>query len=137
MKPFITWLVIVIVVFGGISGGYHVMLSQNPRKVLVAVDSSFQMKAAWPRVPELLDSLDNQRYTAYSLVTEKNPIHGWKSTLELDNVVPYAPADFSKLTGPEKYPEIDEAGSKYFITTDTAVASGNDFKGWTIMQLMP
>jgi len=86
-------------VFGGIGGGYHAMLTQSPRKVLVAVDSSFQMKSAWSRVLELLDSLDNQRYTTYSLVTEKNPIHSWRSTLELGNVVPYAPADFSKLTG--------------------------------------
>lgn len=137
MKPFIIWLVIAILVFGGIGGGYHAMLTRSPRKVLVAVDSSFQMKSAWPRVPDLLDSLDNQRYTAYSLVTEKNPIHSWRSALELDNVVPYAPADFSKLTGPEKYPEIDEAESKYFITTDTAVASKNEFKGWTIIQLTP
>ena len=137
MKSFIIWFVITVLVFGGIGGGYHAMLNQNPRKVLVAVDSSFQMKSAWSRVPELLDSLDNQRYTSYSLVTEKNPIHSWQSRLELGNVVPYAPADFSKLTGPEKYPEIDQAAQKYLITTDTTVASKNEFKGWTVLQLTP
>lgn len=137
MKPFLIWLVIAVLVFGGIGGGYHAMLTRNPRKVLVAVDSSFQMKSAWPRVPELLDSLDNQRYTAYGLVTEKNPIHSWKSMLELGNVVPYAPADFSKLTGSGKYPEIDAAGQKYFITTDTAVTSNKEFKDWNILQLTP
>jgi hypothetical protein len=76
MKPFLIWLVIAILVFGGIGGGYHASLTQNPRKVLVAVDSSFQMKSAWSRVPDLLNSLDNQRYTTYSLVTEKKSIHG-------------------------------------------------------------
>ncbi len=137
MKPFLIWLVIAIVVFGGIGGGYHVTLAGNPRKVLVAVDSSFQMKSAWPRVSDLLDSLDNQRYSAYSLVTEKQIIHSWKPALNLNSVVPYAPADFSKLTGPDRFPDIDEAQHKYFITTNSSAISNDDFKGWEIIQLAP
>jgi hypothetical protein len=135
MKPFLVWLAIVILVFGGLGGGYHAMLLQNPRKVLVAVDSSFQMKSAWSRVPNLLDSLDNDRYTVYTLVTEKNPIHSWKSTLNLGALVPYAPLDLAKLTGPEKYPEIEQAAQKYLITTDQTLSSNPDFKEWTIIQL--
>lgn len=137
MKPFLIWLVITILVFGGIGGGYHAMLTQNPRKVLVAVDSSFQMKSAWPRVPDLLDSLDNHRYTTYSLVTEKKLIHSWEFTLTLNGVVPYAPADYSKLIGPEKYAEIGQAQRKILITTDQTLASNPDFKGWEIIQLAP
>ncbi len=137
MKPFLIWLVIAIVVFGGIGGGYHAALTKNPRKVLVAVDSSFQMKSAWSRVPEILDSLDNERYTVYSLVTEKNVVHDWQSTLNPDSTVPYAPLELSRLIGPAKYPEIDQAAQKYFITTDPTLSSNPDFKGWTIIQLAP
>ena len=137
MKPFIIWTVITLIVFGVCSGGYHFYLGENPRKILVAVDSSFPMKAAWARVTQILETLDDQRYAAFSLVTEKNKIHSWRPELNLGTIVPYAPPDFSKLTGGEKYSEIDEALQKYLITTDTEASQSKDFKGWTIIQLTP
>lgn len=137
MKPFIIWLVIAMAVFGGIGGGYHAALTGNPRKVLVAVDSSFQMKAAWTRVPAMLDSLDNDRYTVYSLVTEKNVVHSWQATLNLETMTPYAPLELSKLTGPAQYPEITQADRKYFLTTDQSLTSNPEFSSWTILQLTP
>jgi hypothetical protein len=137
MKPFLIWLVLAILVFGGIGGGYHAKLMSAPRKVVVAVDSSFQMKSAWGRVPDLLDSLDNGRYTTYSLVTEKNLIHSWQPALRLGSVVPYAPTDFSNLTGPNSYPEIAEADVKYLITSDQAQIASNTLKGWEIVKLAP
>jgi len=137
MKPFIIWTVITLIIFGTCSGAYHLYLEKNPRKILVAVDSSFPMKSAWPRIPQVLETIADQRYVAFSLVTEKNKIHSWSPELKLGTIVPYAPTDFSKLTSNEKYPEIDEAMQKYLITTDMEVSQNNNLKGWTIIQLTP
>ena len=136
MKPFIIWLAIACAVFGGMSGTYHLYLSSNPRLVLVAVDSSFSMQSAWPRVADQLESLDDRHYARFSLVTEKNRVHGWDEALTLGKIVPYAPRDFSKLSDSSAYPELDEAQEKYLITNrDGAKESG--LKGWTVIQLAP
>ena len=136
MKPFITWLIIAGVVFGGMSGAYHLYLSSNPRLVLVAVDSSFSMKSAWPRVDDKLEGLTGQRYTNFSLVTEKNKIHGWSESLSLGKVVPYAPRDFAKLADSSAYSELDEADEKYLITNSEG-AKESSLTGWTVIQLAP
>ena len=93
MKPFLIWTVITLIVFGTLSGAYHLYLQTHPRKVLVAVDSSFPMKAAWSRVPRVLETIADQRYATFSLVTEKNRIHSWSAALKLGTIVPYAPRD--------------------------------------------
>lgn len=135
MKTFVMWNISVLLVFALLSGGYHFMLSAAPRKILVAVDSSFEMQAVWARIPQLLDTLDNQRYATFSLVTEKNKVQGWTSTLNLGTLVPYAPPDYSKLIGENPFPEVQEAAQKYLITTNADAA--RQFKGWTVMVLRP
>jgi hypothetical protein len=136
MKPFVIWLVLVFIVFGAISGVYHLYLSNSPHKVLVAIDSSFSMKAVWSQVPSILRQLEERRYTTFSLVTEKNKIHSWAPALQLGALIPYAPRDFAKLIGNGQYPEIGEAQQKYLIT-DPEGAQNNNFKGWTVIQLNP
>ena len=137
MKPFIIWLVFTVFVFGASSGAYHLYLEKSPRKILVAVDSSFSMKAVWNQVPQALKTISaDQRYVTFSLVTEKTRIHSWSPELKLDSVVPYAPRDFSKFLDSGKYPEIDEAQQKYLIT-DSDGAQSNNFKGWTVIPLTP
>jgi hypothetical protein len=136
MKPFIIWIVITLLVFGTSSAAYHLYLEKSPRKILVAVDSSFSMKEVWNQVPQTLRTLEGQRYVTYSLVTEKNKIHSWSPELKLGTIVPYAPRDFSKLIGNAKYPEVEEAQQKYLIT-DPDGAQSNNFRGWTVISLTP
>ncbi len=137
MKPFVIWIVLTLIVFGICSGVYHFSLEKNPRKILVAVDSSFPMTSVWPQVPQVLETIADQRYVSFSLVTEKNRIHSWSSEVQPGTIVPYAPQDFSKLTGSEKYPEIDEAAQKYLITTNLEASQSKGLRGWTIIQLTP
>ena len=136
MKPFGIWLILACLVFGGMSVAYHLYLSSNPRKVLVAVDSSFSMKSAWPRVSEKLEEIAKRRYASFSLITEKNKIHSWDDGLTLGKIVPYAPRNFTKLADSSAYPELDEAGEKYLITNREG-AKESTLKGWTIIQLAP
>ncbi len=137
MKPFVIWIIITLIVFGTCSAAYHLYLEKNPRKILVAVDSSFLMQAVWPQVPQALEAIANRRYTVFSLVTEKNRIHSWSPNLQLGTLVPYAPQDFLKLTNSTEYPEIAEAMQKYLITTNIEASQSKDFKGWIIIQLTP
>ena len=135
MKPFLTWITSTLVVFGILGGAYHFYLERNPRKVLVAVDTSFPMKAVWGQVPDALEAIAEQRYTAFSLVTEKNRIHSWSDRLQSIKTMPYAPRKVSKLTDRE-YTEIDDASEKYFITNASA-AEIEQLKGWTILHIAP
>lgn len=134
MKPFFIWIVITLLVFVGISGAYHLYLQNNPRRILVALDSSFSMKSVWNQVPDILKDLEQQRYTMFSLVTEKNKIHSWSPSLNLDTLVPYAPRNFSKLLDSASYPEINEAKEKFLITNREGAQSEN-MTGWTVVQL--
>jgi hypothetical protein len=92
------------------------------------------MKSVWNQVPGILKDLEKQRYTMFSLVTEKNKIHSWSSSLNLDSLVPYAPRNFSKLLDSASYPEISEAKEKFLITNREGAQSKN-MTGWTVLQL--
>ncbi len=133
MKPFLIWIVSTLVVFGMFGGVYHFYLENNPRKILVAVDTSFPMKAVWGLVPQTLETIAEQRYTTFALVTEKNKIHSWSASLHSMKTVPYAPRKFSKLIEKE-YQEIDDATEKYFVTNASADET-EKLKEWTILQI--
>ena len=137
MKPFVAWLAVTCVIFGACGGAYHLYLTKNPRKILVAVDSSFQMKAVWPRIPDTLRLIEQQRYATFALITEKNRIHSWSPSLSLGVMIPYAPRDFSRLASTAAYPEIREANRKYVITTLLEASAQAQLRGWEIIQLAP
>ena len=134
MKPFSIWLAITLFVFGMFGGSYHFYLTENPRRVLVVVDSSFHMKSAWQQMSGVLKNLGSLRYAEFSLITEKNSVHGWSPRLNLGKVSPYAPRSFSKLEGKGNYPAIEEAGEIFFLTNaDASMTEG--FSGWHIIRL--
>jgi len=132
MKLFATWALTFIVAFGTLSGAYHLYLNNNPRKILVVVDSSFAMQSVWNRIPQMLEHIDRRRYSVYGLITEKGRIHGWTDQLNLGKVSPYAPRSFSGLSE-VKYPEIAEASELYLVTNAEA-AQLHDFQEWRVLQ---
>ena len=136
MKPYLVWLAIALVSFGGLGGGYHAYLEAHPRKVLVVVDASFAMQPAWTRVGLALSQLEDRRYTSFSLFTEKGKVHGWSARLHPGKISPYAPRDFSRLVNGPQPPEIAEATERVLITN----ASGADlepFDDWVIIHVPP
>ena len=132
MKLFATWMLTLILSFGMLSGAYHFYLNNNPRKILVVVDSSFAMQPVWHRIPPLLEQIDRRRYSVYGLITEKSRIHGWTEQLNLGKVSPYAPRSFSGLNE-AKYPEIEDA-SEIYLLTNAETAQLHDFQGWRVLQ---
>ncbi len=133
MKVFATWLIGTLVAFGILGGSYHLSLTGDPRKVVVVVDSSYPMTNMWPRVPQILKELGDERYTVFSLLTEKNGVHGWKARLDLGQMTPYGPRDFEKLLVSQAFPEIAEAARIYFITNAPA-SDLKPFDDWEIVR---
>ena len=120
-----------------LSSAYHLYLTRYPRKVLVAVDTSFPMQAAWSQVPGTLAILQAQRYTLFGLITDKVRIHPWQSRLELGQLQPYAPRALAQMLDPHRYPEIAAADQLYVLTNAANSAALAADKRWHIVQLQP
>ena len=133
MKPFFLWLSLSLAAFGGLAGGYHFSLSQEPRRLFVVIDSSFEMNDAWYRIPGLLKNLSGRRYTAFALATEKGPIHDWQGDLRLGRAKPYAPRDLSRLEAGDGFRALSSADEIVFIT-NAPEGSLEAFDDWTILR---
>ena len=128
------WLGIALGAYGGLAGGYHLYLEENPRKILVVVDSSFSMKPVWPELRRSLRAFQDQRYTSYALVTDKRTVHGWERGVEIGKVSPYAPRDFSKLEDNARAADFEDADEVIFFT-NAPHSEIEEFSGWRIVRL--
>lgn len=136
MKPFALWLCLALSGFGALGGGYHLYLSEHPRRILVAVDASYPMQSVWPEVREALLAVEQRPYATFSLYTEKGKVHGWADRLSAGKIQPYAPRNLGALPVGAGAPELEEAGERVLITNAPAAELG-DFAGWTIVRPAP
>jgi hypothetical protein len=137
MKQLLIWCAVFWGLYGGMSAAYHVHLTRHPRRVLVAVDTSFPMQVVWSQVPDTLAALRTQRYTLFSLITDKTHIHTWQPQLDLGHLQPYAPRALAQMLDQRRYPDIVVADQVYVVTNaanSTALAKD---KRWHIVQLQP
>jgi hypothetical protein len=137
MKQFLVWCVVFLGLYGVLSSAYHLHLTRHPRRVLVAVDTSFPMQAVWSQVPDTLAALQAQRYTLFGLITDKARIHSWQSRLELGHLQPYAPRALTQMLDRHRYPEMAAADQIYVVTNATNSAALAADKRWHIVQLQP
>ena len=137
MKQFLLWCVVFLGLYGVLSSAYHLHLTRHPRRVLVAVDTSFPMQAVWSQVPDTLTALEAQRYTLFGLITDKARIHPWQSRLELGHLQPYAPRALAQMLDPHRYPEIAAADRIYVVTNASNSAGLVQDKRWHMVQLQP
>ena len=137
MKQFLVWCAAFFGLYGVLSSAYHLHLARHPRKVLVAVDTSFPMQAVWSQVPDTLATIQEQRYTLFGLITDKARIHPWQSKLELGHLQPYAPRALAQMIDPYRYPEMAAADQIYVVTNAVHSAALVEDKRWHIVQLQP
>ena len=123
--------------YGVLSSAYHLHLTSHPRRVLVAVDTSFPMQAVWSQVPDTLAILQAQRYTLFSLITDKARIHPWQSRLEFGHLQPYAPRALAQMLDRHRYPEMAVADQIYVVTNAINSTALAEDKRWHIVQLQP
>jgi hypothetical protein len=137
MKQLLLWCAVFLGLYGVLSSAYHLHLTRHPRRALVAVDTSFPMQAVWSQVPDTLAALQAQRYTLFSLITDKARIHSWQSRLELGHLQPYAPRSLAQLLDRHRYPEIATAHQIYVVTNAANGIALAEDKRWHIVQLQP
>lgn len=131
MKAFLVWLSLFVLGYGGLAGGYHYLLSSNPERIAVVVDSSFAMRAVWDEVPGLLEELRRgQKYAEFALMSEKRLIHRWQERPSLGNLKPYAPLDLSRITGFEPIAE----ASRVVLITNAPDEAIDRFSGWEVVR---
>ena len=122
-------------------GVYHLHLTRHPRKVLVAVDTSFPMQAVSSQVPGMcLQPSGAQRYTLFSLITDKDrPSNTWQPRLHLGHLQPYAqPEPWLQMLDQHRYPDIVVADQVYVVTNAASRRRpGPTSKRWHIVQLQP
>jgi hypothetical protein len=137
MKQFLLWCVVFFGLYGVLSSAYHLHLTSHPRRVLVAVDTSFPMQAVWSQVPDTLAIIQVQRYTLFSLITDKVRIHPWQSRLEFGHLRPYAPRALAQMLDRHRYPEMAVADQIYVVTNAINSTALAEDKRWHIVQLQP
>ena len=123
MKRFLLWLLIAAALSAGVAVPTHLFLSGHPRRIAVAVDTSYGMQAAKQAVLRELSSLGVTRYARFSLLTDKVKVHGWQETLDAGAALTfYGPRDLASLTDAKRYPELADA-DRVVVVTDAPDAS--------------
>ena len=116
MQPFLVWCALLGSLYAGLAGAYHVYLTHYPRHVVVALDTSYPMHTVWSQVPATLATIQQRRYTQFSLITDKAKLHSWQPTLTLGALQPYAPRALVSLLDPHTYPALCTADQIYVVT---------------------
>lgn len=134
MKKFIIWLIITLVVFAGLFGVLHFTFSNNPKRIIVAVDTSIGMKKVDYRVKSTIKKLLGRRYSVYTLITDKSKLAEWKTK----PVVPrdlkyYGPQDLTRFEGMKNVVDFNGANQVYFITNKADQALKDSFPGAKII----
>ena len=127
MRRFLLWLLITAALAAGIAVPTHFFLKGHPRRIAVAVDTSYDMQSEKQAVLRELVSLGATRYARFSLLTDKVKVHGWKETLDAGAGLSfYGPRDLASLADAKRYPELADADAVVVITDarDTTALRG-------------
>jgi hypothetical protein len=85
----------------------------------------------------VVQALQQQRYSQFSLITDKTRLHSWQPVPHLGNLQPYAPRDLSNLLDRRHYPEIDDADHIYVVTNASDTLGLREAIGRDITVLSP
>ncbi len=136
LKIFLLWFLVAGTLYAAVGGGLHLYLSSEPERILVAVDSSYAMKAKWPAVVELLERLDTKnRYTHFALITEKRSVHSWQPDLSLGNTRAYGPRRLQRLMEQDVFFSQQTADERILITSQSPGTEDLRKAGWDIILL--
>lgn len=127
MRAFILWLVVSLLLWTGAERWMDSHYRENPRLIVVALDTSFAMEPVWNAVPALLAGFDGAPYVQYVLHGPRGRLHGPSDRVDLGQVRPYGPSSF------EYFAQIsDEAHQRILITNESPDALSG-FSGWEIL----
>ena len=120
MKQFVIWLLILLVLFGGLSMFYHSYLNQNPRYILFAIDTSASMQSEWFKVLEYLKQYEGTRYTSFCVITtHQGAVQDWRMRLDvpgINNIKVYGPRRVENFLDSSRFPQLKKAQEVYVFT---------------------
>jgi hypothetical protein len=136
MKQFLIWLFVFLLLYGGTGFYYHQYLTENPKKLVIAVDESFKMNNLLPRIRDQINLLKERNYTTFSVVTSQRIVHDWESRPKLDNFQPFGPRDFEEMKEFIE-PFSSEADEIIVITNAKDISDIKQLNKVNIIQLHP
>ena len=131
MRALAIFLLGVVLVFGAVAAA--IILTTPTERAFVVVDNAFPMREVWNQVPQALDGIEDEGYAEYALATEKDLVHSWQDSLELQARRPYAPCDLGEI---ETYAEAAAADARILITT-AASCPVDSLTAWEVILLEP
>lgn len=132
MKAFIIWLAVAAALWTGASFGTHAYLDDNPRHVVVVVDSSYPMTREINEARLVAESLDSGRYTVFAAYSDKGRIHDFAASIQLPRLSTYGQTDPEKLKAIAARPDVAGATEVLFVTNNAAQEIP---AGWTVVQV--
>jgi hypothetical protein len=138
MKQFIIFIIIFAVLAAGFAVFSHFYLDLNPKKIVIALDASYNMNDSWQKALETVKNFEKMKYTSFALITDKVVIHSWDRELKpykLGNIKPYGPTDLSVFMDANKFQELKKAAGIYLITNSQDVSLFLKDSRYKIIQL--
>lgn len=123
MKTFFSWLIVFILLFGGLSVFTHLGRTANPTRIVISFDDSYYMKEAWPKIASRLKPYTGRRYTEYFVLSNKTKIsQDWEKKLDLGRFSQtrlfLEEFPITDLVNSKKYPELQKADRILIFTTN-------------------
>ena len=131
MRALAIFLLGVALVFGAIAAA--IILTTPTERAFVVVDNACPMREVWNQVPGTLDDIEDEGYAEYARATEKDLVHSWQDSLELQARRPYAPCELGEI---ETYAEAATADASILITT-AASCPVDSLTAWEVILLEP
>ncbi len=139
MKPFLIWIVLFFVAYGGLGLTLHLYLSANPQKVAIALDTSVYMKDRQAQVSRELAKIAAGRYRLYSLIVDKGrKIHGWQSRAELRaKITYYGERQLDTFADTARFSELSQADRIILLSNAEDVSSLRNTFGSKLTVISP
>jgi len=138
IKVFLLWLVIFCILFGGIALFSHNHFSRNPRKIVIAIDTSVEMKSEENEVFDTIRRIGERRYSEFSIISDKSIIEEWGPLPNnySTSITYYGPRDLEKLVDAVRYPRLSDADEIVFVTNseDTSVLDNASIKNYSVVK---
>jgi hypothetical protein len=115
-KKFFLWILVILVVFSILTIATHFFLTINPKKIVIAIDTSLKMKdKSYDIVKKLGDILDS-RYAEFIIISDKSKILSTKEKVDVSGYLRfYGPSDIASFADLTKNPVLKNSDKIIFI----------------------
>jgi hypothetical protein len=123
MRAFLIWIAVFLALTLSYSILTHNYLSANPRNIVIAVDTSFEMKKDEAAVDAIIRNIIKIPYSVFTLITDKSKLlSGVNGSVFSADLKYYGSLNVDDLIDPQRYPELNKA-EKVFVIIESGKRS--------------